>query len=264
MAPFILRVLLLTSLATFCVTTAVRASISEQSAPPKFLDRRVSLTGKRLPMSEYLATLSKQARINIFIDDEPFVRQADISVEASVREALDGVAEAFGYYWEVSKAGAILMRKHFRDPDDHPQFNLPELLKTSQDMTAALESIPYEVGLESMWIWKMRNLFQLLSPLQRSALLAGHTLQATDLGPEQLRLLEKIILQVAFGPLRVAWTSLQEQLEAMPSSYLERGGLPYASHQSLVYVYRGKDGTLRRVNLFREPDWRQPVKGAKK
>src|SRR5258708_4855765 len=159
----------------FCLALCALASFAQSEPVPSDLQQKqVHLSAKRQPFSAYIRELSKQIGRSILADDLPLLQQADMELHGTAKEALDRVSDRFDFTWALSKHGIILMRKRFRNPNEFPQINLPELKQTTKSVLSALWLIPDSMNSGAAgWAYAMKDLVSAFTPDQANALRDG-------------------------------------------------------------------------------------------
>jgi hypothetical protein len=143
----------------------------------------------------------------------------------------------------------VLLTRRFKNPDERPQLNLPELRQTVKDMLTALP--PVEAAPDhDRWGEMIIALADTLTPAQTQALRNGRRLAASDLSPTQQSLLERIILTRGYGVPRGVWERLFFQLDNMPTSVVRAAdpspNVPAAGQarklRYVLHIARSKSG----------------------
>jgi hypothetical protein len=197
--------------------------------------RSAQLVGEGKPLSFYISELSRQLKVDVIIDDTPQRQEADLDILATGANALSQVADRFDYTWEILQDGMVLLRKRFKEKNEHPQTNFPELQRTARDICATLSPLPD--GSTGHWSNTIRVLFQSLTQDQISSLSNGARLKVADLSAAQQRLVERAILRHGFSDdLLRPWKQLANRLDTLagarievrsyPEYYKERGDKP--------------------------------------
>jgi hypothetical protein len=237
-------------LACSFLLSVLRPSLA-QAAPtlPKAFEQHVKLDVVKMSMDDILEAITKQAHISILVDDEPMLKQADIAVDASLNDTLDKVADTFDYSWHVSKAGVVLMSKRFKNPNERPQMNMPEMLEMTRNIVRALTLVDYNRD-EAQANEAVKRLFQTLTPVQMNALGAGTKLHGTDLAPDQRAAIEQAILTRTFAPPLKLWEDTISRLVNLKTSTLQaRPRTPTPPTHDYFYQYLDADAKLHSFEI---------------
>ena len=242
-------------LSLFVLNLMAYPGLAQQSKPlPKYFAQKVQMRTGNQPMLAILDALTQETHVNILVDDEPLRQNADLIFNGTLREALDRVGNAFDYTWTVSKGGVVLMSKTFKNYDERPQVNLPEMLQMTRDILNALNLVQYDKD-ETHWPLILKQVAQSFTPEQAKVLNDGKKLRGSDLFPEQQQALQQAILSNTFlRPLHL-WEELLPNLESMPGSRMQaRKHDAVKSDRNTplfdyLYVFRGKDGRLHVFEL---------------
>jgi hypothetical protein len=244
----------------FSAAVSVRAqAVNSDQAPhlkpvPAFLKQPFQARLQNMPLEQILEMIRKTGGINIVVDGEPVRTKADFDLSGTLQDALDRVADTFDYNWTVTKSGVVLMTKRFKDPEEHPQANLPEMRQMAKDILDALSLATHDTD-DQAWSKQLETLAHSFTPAQFQALHAGQRLHGSDLAPDQLSLLRQATWSTFTYPRQV-WEELSAKLDAMPDSYIEakkRSGPEAADGQpqyDCFHVERGRFGRWLITNLM--------------
>jgi hypothetical protein len=138
------------------------------SLPADVKARAIALSFQHATMSDVIASLAKQGRCNIIVNDEPRDNQADIEFKGTFKDALDKIADAYDYAWTVNKQGIVLMTKRFSRQDEYPPLNAGELHQTAEDSLAAISAFKFNSQADPAVL--IQNVYTSLTQEQQNAL----------------------------------------------------------------------------------------------
>jgi hypothetical protein len=223
--------------------------------PPLFQQKiEVNLTGAT--MDAAFAAITQKTHLSIVADGAPARQKADVSLDGTVKGALDAVADAFDYTWTLTRSGVVVMAKRFKDPAERPQVNLPEMVGMTRDIIRALNIVDYDKD-PSHWPVLVKEVAQSFTQQQLHVLDSGAKLHGSDLLPEQQRQLTRAILSKTFNSTLQMWEDLLPKLPPMPGSRIQarktadaQAGAK-AHPYDYLYIFRRANEQLHVIELPR-------------
>jgi len=216
---------------------------------PKAFEQKVQLQAVKMSLDDMLEVVTKQTQVSILVDDEPILENTSLTFDGSLHDTLDKVADSFDYTWRVSRAGVVLMSKRFKNPNERPQMNMPEMRDMAREIVRALTLVDY-IRDEAQANEAVRRLFQSLTPAQHNALESGARVYGAELQPEQRATLQQAIFTRTFLPALKLWEDAIPRLENLQhSTLLARPRTPTPPTHDYFYRYRDADGKLHSFEI---------------
>jgi len=256
----ILRAIYLVAWMAFAssVCSAQQQKASLPFAEHKFLDRPVTISVRQKGLVEILENLAITANIDVVTDGVPDRLAANVSVQGTVREALDQITAGFDCGWSVTKSGVVLIARRFTDPAEHPQIHLKEMQRMMRDIHSTLGLVPPE-ALQLGFVSLLNQIAHSFTPEQAAASANGN-LSGAGLNPQQFAWLNVAILNETLAPTVAKCDEILPLMEGMPKSFLQlkplanpdKGLDPTDQFSNAarfpsfdyLYVVRGKNGRL--------------------
>lgn len=192
-------------------------------ATPKWIETvTVDLAFKDADMATMLDKIHTQTGLTILREGVPIKATSNFTFHGSLKTAMDQIADTFDYNWTPSKTvrKALLFKKRFRTPEEHPEWYEKEMLHTAEQVCRALQS-PFALS-ESYGNTRdlLHLLYHKLNPDQLQLLYQGGQLSFQDLNPGQSLLVNQQIYNVALGGVNSSWQHLQSRLTHLKDTKL--------------------------------------------
>lgn len=183
------------------------------------LEAKINLKQNDIPLDATLHLMQSVSHVNILADGEPALQKASLDCTGTVRDALNSIADAYGYKWIVTRSGTILMTKQFNNAKQRPQMHLGEMQQMVKDIRRVLALAPITDPNASPNPL-LRQLLVSLTPEQYQAISGAQTFYARDLRPDQLQLFTQSVWQFNMPQAYQKWDMLMGLLAGFPKSYL--------------------------------------------
>lgn len=188
-------------------------------------NKMVTIRGTKLSFADALAQVGKQTGRSGIADDQPHLQSAELDLHGTAVQALDRIADIFDYTWTVSKQGAILLTKRFRNQLEYPQVNLLEIRVIVQDALTAIKAIPSDSEIRNIGDWS-NQIYQEFTPEQKALLKTGIPQSADILSSHQAQLVNEATLNTYFAGTIALWQALATQLAWIPRSFFQLRDFP--------------------------------------
>jgi hypothetical protein len=235
----------------FPLFASVRMQAQETRVLPAALQKRYEFHLQDASLETIAQSLMTNGHISLLIDGEPLRKRSNLDIQGTLAEALDRVADDFDYNWRTTKSGIVLLTKRFKNPEELPQLNLPEMRQMAKDIWQTMNSLPVDTD-AAQAAPLLKALLTQLDKTQVDALKSGQVLHGSDLNPTQAQLLMQLTqCQVYAGSYQIAsdfavWTELLPASKLYAKSY---SNLPPGSKSQIDVFVRAQD--RRGKSLFK-------------
>ncbi len=247
--------------ACLVVCASAGSAQTQQNDMPPALEAKLNMRQNEATLDATLHLVQSVSHINIVADGEPALQTASLECVGTVRDALNSIADAYGYKWTLTRSGTVLMSKQFNNAKQRPQMHLSEMQQMAKEIRRALALAPITDS-NARPNPLLRQLLVSLSPEQYRAISGTQTFYARDLRPEQFQVFAQSVWLFNMPQTYQKWDVLSSLLAGFPKSYLtadpvntsgreitENGIVRREMHIDVSHIVRDQTGQLHNKRI---------------